>query len=220
MISLRLEQCELTYEGAFLKPAFSLVDAPGKVCDLLLQALNAFDCTGADLAFEDGEPDERGVTCNVEELGLRVTVHGDRLEVHCTDFAKESAAVSNVLTDVWSGLEALNAGLAPKTHSFLFEADSEIRGARYQGVLSHLAPVPQTLPTGTETAVVYYLPPGSGLQESSLVLNRSAQGSGRLQITATLVFEAESFKPAAAVTAAAERLSELLRNLGFEWIER
>lgn len=61
MVQLHVERCELTYEGAFVKPAFSLVDAPGKLCDLLLDALEAFGCTGDDLVIEEGDPAERGV---------------------------------------------------------------------------------------------------------------------------------------------------------------
>src|SRR5437762_9365631 len=36
MTELHTEQCELTYEGAFLKSVFSLFDSRGRVCDLLL----------------------------------------------------------------------------------------------------------------------------------------------------------------------------------------
>jgi len=52
MTQLHMEQCELTYEGAFVKPAFSLGDCRGKLCDLLLDALEPFGCTGVDLALE------------------------------------------------------------------------------------------------------------------------------------------------------------------------
>ncbi len=222
MTQLHLEKCELTYEGAFVKPVFSLVDGPGELCDLLLDALSAFGCTSADLVLEEGEPGERGVACEVDELDTRVTLHGDRIVVHCANFVAGAAAnVGTVLENVWSGLAGLNAGTAPKTHSFLFEADMEIRGASYQELLNRLARAPESLPAGTETAVVYYLPgePGRGYGESSLVLNRSAGVERGLQVNATLVYEAESVKPAAAISSAKNRLSELLRNLGLEWIE-
>ena len=103
---------------------------------------------------------------------------------------------------VWSGW--ISAGIVAKTHSFLFEADMQIRGASYQELLNRLACPPESLPGGTETAVVYYLPgePSRGYGESSLVLNRSAQVESGLQVNATLVYEAESVKPAAAVSAA------------------
>ncbi len=222
MTQLHRERCDLTYEGAFSKPVFTLGDSPGRVCDFLLEALAAFGCTAADLEFEEGEPDQRGVTCNLDELDARVTIHGDRIEIHCTNFASGSVAgVATVLADVWSGLAGLNTGAAAKTHSFLFEADAEIRGSSYQEVMNRLASVPQSLPGGTETAVVYYLPAEhpKGHGESSLVHNRSAEVEGGLQVNATLVYEAGSVQPAAAISAAHRRLDELLRDLGLQWTE-
>ena len=51
------------------------------------------------------------------------------------------------------------------------------------------------------------------------MLNRSADVERGLQVNATLVYEAESVRPAAAISAARNRLSELIRNLGLEWSE-
>jgi hypothetical protein len=222
MIQLYLEQCELTYEGAFVKPEFSLVDFPGKLCDLLLVALEAFGCTSTDLFFEEGEPGERGVACEIDELDTRVTLHGDRIEISCANFVTETAEkVATVLANVWLGVAGLKAGVTPKTHSFLFEADTEIRGTSYQELLNRQARVPESLPGGTETAVVYYLPDeqSRGYRKSSLVLNRSGEVDGGLQINATLVYEAEFIKPEAAISAARNRLGELLRTLGLQWTE-
>jgi len=222
MIQLHVEQCELTYEGAFVKPALSLVDSPGELSDLLLEALESFGCTGADLFLVKGEPGERGVACEVSELETRVTLLGDRMEIHCANFLTPTAAgVATMLENVWSGLARLNARVIAKTHSFQFDADVRIRGLSYQELLNRLARAPESLPGGTETAVVYYLPgePGKGYGESSLVLNRSAVVGRGLQVNATLVYEAESVKAAAAISAANSRLGELLRNLGFEWID-
>jgi hypothetical protein len=222
MTQLHLEQCELTYEGAFIKPVFSLVDFPGRVCDLLLDTLDAFGCTGDDLEIDDGEPNQRGVACNIDELEVRVTIYGDRLEIHCENFTNAIVSkVATALANVWSGLAAFNPPAKAKTHSFLFEADTEIRGASYQQVLNPLAGVPQFLPACTETAVVYYLPaePVTGQEESSLVLNRSAHVEGGLQVTATLVYEAESVKPSLALSTARTRLGELVRDLGLQWAE-
>ncbi|SPF41766.1 hypothetical protein SBA4_2790005 [Candidatus Sulfopaludibacter sp. SbA4] len=222
MTQLHVEQCELTYEGAFVKPALSLVDSPGKLSDLLLEALESFGCTGSDLFLAKGALGERGVTCEVRGLGTGVTLLGDRMEVHCANFVNATAAsVATMLENVWSGLAQLNGRVVAKTHSFLFEANTRIRGASYQEVLNRLARAPESLPGGTETAVVYYLPaePDRGYGESSLVLNRSAEVECGLQVAATLVYEAESVKPEAAILAAKDRLSELLRNLGLEWID-
>ena len=176
--------------------------------------------TSADLVLEEGEPGERGITCEVGELDTRVTLHGDRIEIDCANFVIGTASrVATVLANVWSGLAGLKAGAAPKTHSFLFEVDTEILGASYQELLNRLARPPESLPGGTETAVVYYLPgePGRGYGESSLVLNRSAVVERGLQINATLVYVAESIEPAVTISAAQSRLDELLRSLGLQW---
>lgn len=222
MTQLHVEQCQLTYEGAFLKPALSLVDSPGKLCDLLLDALEEFGCTSTDLLCEEGEPSELGVTCEVAELDTEVRLHGDRIEIHCANFVTGTAArLATVLANVWLRLSQFRAEVVPKTHSLLFEADTEIRGLSYQDLLNRLARAPESLPVGTETAVVFYLPgePGRGYRESSLVLNRSAEVDRGLQVNATLVYEAASIKPAEAISAAQSRLGELLRNLGLDWIE-
>ncbi|MGO4879269.1 MAG: hypothetical protein ACLP59_00430 [Bryobacteraceae bacterium] len=221
MIQLHTEQCELTYEGAFVKPAFALTDCPGKVSELLLDALQGFGCTGADLTLEEGELGERGVACQVDELNVRVAIYGDRVEVSCTTFiAASTSAICTVLENVWPRLTKFHASASAKTHSFLFEADTRVEQASYQEILNHVARPPESLPAGTETAIVYYFPaePSKGYAESSLVLNRSQIDDG-LQVNATLVYEAESKNPAAALQAANDRLRELLGNLGFEWID-
>jgi hypothetical protein len=192
------------------------------LCDILLDALEAFGCSGSDLVLEEGEPDERGVACEVDEFDARVALYGDRIEASCTKFVFGTAAsIGTILENVWSRLTELNAGTAAKTHSILFEADMRILGASYQQLLNRLAQPPESLPAGTETAIVYYLPgeASRGFAESSLVLNRSDGVEHGLQVSATLVYEAGSLKPAAAVLSAYSRLRELLRNLGLECVE-
>lgn len=222
MIQLHLEQCELTYEGSFVKPAFSLIDTPGKLSELLLNALDTFGCTGEDLIFADDEPGVRGVTCVLDELDARVTVRGDRIDLYCEDFAfatRESVAA--VLENLWSKLKTLNAGAVPRTHSFLFEMNTELCGPSYQELLNRMARPPDSLPPRTESGVVYYLPGESdkGYAESSLVLNRSAIVENGLQVSATLVYDGHAVGPAPAISAAYGRLVELLRNLGLEWTQ-
>jgi hypothetical protein len=226
MTRLHIGQCELTYEGAFVQPAFSLVDAPGKLCDLLLDALVDFGLTSADLSTDKGgepsEPSEWRVTCDVNEIETQASLHGDRIEVHCANFSEPlTARVATILENTWSRLAALNAGPVPKTHSFLIEADAEIRGASYQELLNRLARPPESLPPGTETAIVYYLPrePERGYVESSLVLNHAGGIEHGLEINATLVFEASVVKPAASIAAARNRFRELLQCLQLQWTE-
>src|SRR5260370_21701444 len=86
MNNLHVEQCELTYEGAYVTPALSLLDSPGRLCDLLLDALESFGCTSADLVLEEGELRERGVGCEVEELDTRVTLYRDWIEINFLHF--------------------------------------------------------------------------------------------------------------------------------------
>jgi hypothetical protein len=222
MTQLHVAHCELTYEGAFEMPAFRLVDTPGRLYDLLLEALSPFGCDSSDLGLEEDEPFARGVACDIDELDARVTLLGDRVEIYCANFVTGTAAgVGTMLENVWLGLSGLDARLAAKTHTFLFEADVQVCGSSYRELLNRLAPAPETLPHGTETAVVYYLPADAakGYGESSLVLNRSDGVDTGLQVNATLVYEAGALKPASLVSNAMARHSELLRNLEFEWIE-
>src|SRR5437868_10626498 len=109
MTQLHLEQCELTYEGFFATPAFSLVDSAGKLCEFLLTMLERFDCAGDDLFLEEGEIGERGVACEIEPISTRVTIRGDRVEVHCSEceFAT-TGKISTILEDLRSGLQALS----------------------------------------------------------------------------------------------------------------
>ncbi|HME07861.1 MAG TPA: hypothetical protein VKG25_12470 [Bryobacteraceae bacterium] len=222
MTQLHVEHCELTYEGAFARPAFSLNDSPGAICDSLLGALEPFGCTGADLTLIEGEPGERGVACEIVELETQVTFHGDRIEIYCPDYARRTATdLARVLNSLWSGLAGADNRVLAKTHSFRFEADGAIREASYQQVLNRFAPAPSSLPAGTESAVVYYLPaePNQGYAESSLVLNRSVGLNHGLQVDATLVYEAQVVAPAVALSSAQTRLGELLLQLGVDWIE-
>lgn len=94
MTPLRVDQSELTYEGSFVKPVLSLIDSPGRVSEFLLESLAAFGVSSADLFSEDGEPGDRGITCEVDDLDARVTVRGDRLEFHCSHFVPSKAEKS------------------------------------------------------------------------------------------------------------------------------
>lgn len=50
MTKLHMHQCELTYEGAFVRPAFAICDCPGRLCDLLLDALQPLAAPGTTLS--------------------------------------------------------------------------------------------------------------------------------------------------------------------------
>jgi hypothetical protein len=219
---LRLDQSELNYEGSFVKSAFRLLDRSGRLCDLLLEALESFGTSGVDLVLEDGEPYDRGVACEIDSLDARAIVYGDRIELQCTDFMLPAGgSIAGVIEKLWSALTALDSGVLAGKHSFQFEMNAEILGHSYRDLLNRMAPVPGPLPSQTETAIVYYLPaePDRGYAESSLVLNRSETVARGLQVNATLVYEGEALKPAEALSAAQSRLNDLLRNLGLGWTE-
>lgn len=119
MTQLHMEQCALTYEGAFTQPVFSIADSPGKPYDLLLNRLAACGCTSADLVGEKGEPGERGVTCEVGQLDARVTVYGDRLEIHGADFVPGiTGKLALLLDNISSGVPELSPGAVAKTLCF------------------------------------------------------------------------------------------------------
>ena len=137
--------------------------------------------------MEEGEPGERGIACEVDQFDARVTVYGDRIEAACAKFVNRTAgSIGTILESVWARLAELSPGAAAKTHSVLFEADTRIRGASYQELLNRLARPPESLPAGTETAIVYYLPaePGRGFVESSLGLERFASRGSLVYIPA------------------------------------
>jgi hypothetical protein len=222
MTQLQLLLAELTYQGSYTKPAFSLFDTPGKLYDLLLDALEEFGSTSNDLAFEDGEPEERGVTCVVDDLDATVTVCGDRVEIKFTDFKSDLAKRAEMLlTKLWSGLTTLVSSTSPRMQSFTFDLHSEILQSSYQEVLEGFARRPQALPAGTESAVVFYLPSerGKGYGESSIVFNRSEVVERGLQVNAILTYEGDTLKPTTSFSTARKRLSELLRSLGLEYTE-
>jgi hypothetical protein len=75
-----------------------------------------------------------------------------------------------------------------ESHSVLIEADAS---TSYQEALNPLARPPESLPSGPETAVVYYLPAETrhGYLASSLVFNRSKFDDCDIEANATLVFD-------------------------------
>lgn len=102
-IKLRLEKCELIYEGTFSNPAFSMLDSPGRICDVLMRTLEPFGASADDLTTEDGEPGEWGITCEINEIDLATTVRGDRVEIRFPGPDKlDVVAQSKILDGVWT----------------------------------------------------------------------------------------------------------------------
>ncbi len=114
---------------------------------------------------------------------------------------------------VWRALEAMLVGLRATSHSIAVEMEAAVIDHTYQEFLNRFAQTPPGLPSGTQTAVVFYLPPDPKLhgKESSLVFNRTENAELVLQLSATLVYE--RLDPANAVEAAWDRLGGLLGAL-------
>jgi hypothetical protein len=112
-------------------------------------------------------------------------------------------------------MAAVAPEVSAKSHSLLFELDCEITTGSYAVALERFCRPYDGLPKGTETAVVYYLPPESnqGFLDSSIVLNRSAEVEGGILLVATLVFEGKRLSQDGVVQAGRKRLKDLLRRL-------
>lgn len=217
---LQVEGTDLTYEGGFAKPVFSVLDNPGTVCELLLEVLAPFGCTAADLTLDDdGEPGDRGVSCDVDDLDASVTVRGDRVELRVSEFDPDSAQ-GRSLNPRHNLVRTRRDQLPCGSEEPLGSVRDKRRNSRLllPAGTGAFRSDPRVFPGGTESALVYYLPADSsrGYGKSSVVLNRSAVVEHGLQINATLVYEDHELKPAAVISVAQARLAELLRNLEFE----
>ena len=218
----QLEQSEFSYQGTFSTPLFSLLDAPGKLYDLLLRALGPLGATASDLFLEEGEPCERGVGCEVDHPNLSVVIRGERLDVTVLDLLEsQDQVISQALADTWKGLASIHLGGSARLHSFALELDSRLQGVSYQDLLNKFAQPPSKFPQGTTTVVGFYLPDdaGRGYAESNLVLNRSSIVKDGLLISATLVFEGHSIEPAFAISNARKRLYDLLHEIGIQVVD-
>jgi hypothetical protein len=214
LLQLRLHRSELTYEVA-LSPYFAaVIDTPGKVADALASEFNRLDVSLSDIDVDDdGAFEDRGLTCELHKRNASVLLRADRFEIHFAE--PEEVGDAPIAPSVWQVLEASSPLVKPKSHSLLFEMDCELSSGTYGAALQHFCMPPTSLPKGTETAVVYYLPRDSsrGFLDSSLVLNRSAEVEGGILLAATLVFEGDSLGRNDAVSAGRGRLNELLKSL-------
>ncbi len=218
MTRLRMERLELTYEAIFSRLASGVLDAPGALCDGLLIGLEPLGVTIEDLAFDEGDPAERGISCDLDQRDARLTVKADRLELSFTDLTPVGIQThSEVVEAAWKAVGLGQPG-SVRRQTLSFEMDSEILDGGYQPMLDRWAPPPSVLPKGTESAVVFYLPaePPCGYGESNLVLNRSALVPGGLSVSAMIVFEGEAVEPRAVLASAWNRLLELLEHLEIE----
>ncbi|HEY3839819.1 MAG TPA: hypothetical protein VGL72_24780 [Bryobacteraceae bacterium] len=205
---------DLTYEITISPFGFSLLDAPGRLCDALLEKLAIYDASGEDLHLEDGDPGDRALICDLTDLNAAIVVRGDRVEIRYTDCTLQAPLLRELPVQIWEAMQAVLPGVRHTSHSVLIEMKAAIVGQHYQEFLNRFAPVPAGLPPGTRTAVVFYLPsdPKVNGEESSLVFNKTGNDEFPLQLNATLVYS--QLDPANAVQAVWDRLGGLLGALG------
>jgi hypothetical protein len=213
-LRIRPETWDLTYEIAISPSGFRLLDTPGKLCDVLLERLAAYGVASENFRLEDGDPGERALVIELDDSSVTVEVRGDRTEIYFSDCTLHEPPAKELPFQIWQALEAALAGVQATSHTIQVEMEAKIEDGSYQELLNRFAPTPDGLPSGTQTAVVFYLPPDlkSGGKESSLVLNRTGDTDRPLQVSATLVYG--KLDPLNAIEAAWDRLGGLLGALG------
>jgi len=215
MLQLHVHRSELTYEAA-LSPFFAtLIDRPGGVSSALLSELGYLDVGVSDISMDDGVLEDKGLSCEVEKLDARVVLRADRIEIHFFAIDESGDAAAEAMRAVWKAIALISPEVTAKSHSLLFEMDCELANGSYRAALEQFCRPHESLPQGTETAVVYYLPPDAsrGFLDSSLVLNRSAEVDGGILLAVTLVFDGKHSRPDELIQAGRGRLAELLKSL-------
>jgi hypothetical protein len=216
MPQLHLHRSELTYEGVLSQPLGAVIDTPGRFVSAFLSEFNHLDVGVPDVAVDHKGPiEDYGISCDVERLDANIVLRVDRIEICCpaSNDAQENAA--KAIRGAWKAVSSITPEIVAKSHSLLFEMDCEIRAGSYRALLERFCRPHGSLPPGTETAVVYYLPQddSQGLLDSNLVLNRSAEVDGGILIAVTLVFDGKDLSPDRLVHAGHARLQDLLKSL-------
>jgi len=216
-LQLRVHSSELTYEVA-LSPYFTaVIDVPGKVAGALA---SEFNVSLVDIDVDDGRLEDRGLTCELDKASASVVLRADRFEVHFA--AVDEGWDGPVAQSVWQVLNACAPLVGAKSHSLLFEMNCELPAGTYGASLQQFCIAPTSLPKGTETAVVYYLPPDSSraLLDSNIVLNRSAEVEGGILLAATIVFDGDSVSRDDVFSVGRDRFGELLKSLNITLQDR
>jgi hypothetical protein len=216
MLQLRADRSELTYEATLAPSLAALIDTPGKVASALITEFDPLDVSLSDVSLDEGLLEDRGLSCEVEKVDASIVLRADRVEVRFFSIDETQAeATTQVMRGVWKAMASTSPEVAAQSHSLLFEMDCKLPIGSYRGALERFCKPHASLPKGTETAVVYYLPRDSsqGFLDSSFVLNRSAEVEGGVLLAVTLVFEGQHSRPDGLIEAARERLKDLLRSL-------
>ena len=216
MLQLRAHRSELTYEATLAPSLAALIDTPGKLVSALICEFNHLDVSLSDVSLDEGPLEDRGLSCEVEKLDASILLRADRVEIHF--FAIEETpvdATTQIMRGVWKAIASTSPEVTAESHSLLFEMDCELPIGSYREALERFCKPHESLPKGTETAVVYYLPQdrSQGFLDSSLVLNRSAEVEGGVLLAVTLAFDGKRSGPDGMLEAARERLQDLLRSL-------
>lgn len=215
MLQLRVHRSELTYQAALMPSLAAVIDTPGKAVSAFLSEFDRLDVDISDISLDDGPLEDKGVSCEVDKLDASIVLRADRVDVRFAGFDKIGGAATEAMQAVWKAIASVSPEAAAKSHSLLFEMDCAIPEGSYREALDPFCRPHESLPKGTETAVVYYLPKNASqrLLDSSFVLNRSAEVEGGVLVAVTLVFEGD-LRVEQIVEAGCERLQDLLRCLG------
>jgi hypothetical protein len=181
----------------------------------LLSAFDHLHVGVSDVRMDERPLEDRGLTCEVDELDANVVLRTDRVEIRFFDVDEACESTAEVMRSAWKAIAHTSPEVTAKSHSLLFEMDCELTSGAYSKALEPFCRPPENLPPGTETAVVYYLPAdvSQGFLDSSMVLNRSAEVDGGILLAVTLVFDEKYSRPNELVHTAQERLSHLLASL-------
>jgi hypothetical protein len=215
MLQLRVHRSEQTYEAA-LSPSFgAIIDTPGRVFSALLSEFDHLDVGVSDFSLDEGSLEDKGLSCEVDKVDARVVLRADRAEIRFFAVDETGHGAIEAIRGVWKVLAFTAPEVTAKSHSLVFEMDCELPSGSYRGALEQFCRPHENLPQGTETAVVYYLPPDAskGFLDSSFVINRSAEVDGGVLLAVTLVFEGRHSRPDELVQSGRERLAELLKSL-------
>ena len=215
MVQLQIQRSGLTYEAALGSCFGMLIDSPGRVLSAVLAEFANYDVAVSDLSIDGGNLEDRGISCEVEKLDASVTLRTDRVEIRFFDIEDTGDdTAAGVLQAIWKAIRVAAPEIAPRSHSLLYEMDCELPDGSYSKALKPFCAPPEMLPPGTETAIVYYLPPDTarGFLDSSVVLNRSSEVDGGVLLAVTLVFESGLAVPDV-LQSGRQRLADLLKRL-------
>jgi hypothetical protein len=215
MLRLRVQRSELTYEASLWPPLDMLIDSPGKGVSALLSEFNPWEVGISDISLDHGRLEDTGLSCEVDRLSASIVLRANRVEVRFAGFDKTGGGATEAVKAVWKAIASVAPEAAAKSHALLFEMDCAIQEGSYRELLDPFCRPHESLPKGSETAVVYYLPKDAsqGLLDSSFVLNRSAEVAGGVLVAVTLVFEGD-LRLEQIVETGREKLKDLLRCLG------